>query len=290
MPTPEELAAAAAAGGAKPWHETAGFDADSIGYLQNRGLTQQPDMKSALTTTIKAHQEAQRALTVATGADAKDLVKVPRDDAAPEVKKAFWERLGAPKDAKDYDFTSVKRQGDKALDQQTTDFLRNLAGGNMLPKEVALNLAKSYAKMQDSIDQQNAASKAATIATEKAALQANWTSNYDANLFVAHQTALKFGFNETQIKAMEGAAGFASVMEIFRAIGMATGEGRYLATENGGNGNAAIMTKEGAEVARKELLASPDFNKRLTNGDPEAKKQMAALVAIITGVKLPAAA
>ena len=280
MPTEAEIAAAAAANTAKPWHD--GFDPDTLGYMQNRGLDKK-DAKTAFSETVKAHQEAQKKVTEITGANAKDIVIVPPDNAPPEAKKAFWERLGAPKDAKDYDFKDVKRSDGKPLDEKFQDFLRNVAGSAFLPKDKALDLAKGFAKFQDAVDAQSAAEKASTTATEAAALKGSWGAKYDANMYIAGLAAAKLGFTPAQVKVMESSAGYAATMEAFRRMGEATGEGRFLNNELGPD-NSSVMTKEAAESAKKELMADKTFTAKLVAGDAEAKKKMHDLNLIISGV------
>jgi hypothetical protein len=227
---------------------------------------------------VKAHTEAQKLL----GGDPKTLVKLP-DASKPEEVKAFWQRMGAPNDAKDYDFKDVKHADGKPLDEKFQDFLRNVAGGSFLPKETALTLANSFAKFQDALNAQDAAAKAATFATESAALKTSWGPKYDANMYVAKLAAEKLGWTAAQVKVMEGSAGYAATMEGFRRMGVATGEAKFITNELGGGDNS-IMTKEAAQAAKNELMVDKVFLKKLTSGDAEAKKKMSDLNMIISGV------
>ena len=75
------------------------------------------------------------------------------------------ERLGKPLNKKDYDFTAVKRAGDKSVDDVLADTLRQAAFDTNLSKEAAVRLAAGVVKHLDASDSASAAAYADKLAT-----------------------------------------------------------------------------------------------------------------------------
>ena len=260
-------------GGEKPWFET--FDAETKGYLQNKGL----DKKTALEAVVeisKFHREAEKFV----GAPANELLRLPKDHNAPEWKNVY-ERLGKPKEATEYDFATVKRAGDKPLEQALTDTLRQAAFDCNLSKEAATRLATSVVKHIDGVESASAAEKAAALSTEKKALNDNWGVNAAANMIIAKGAASALGVTPDAVAALESVVGYAKIMEMFRAIGSKIGEDRFVQSGSGG-GN--VMTRDQAVAEKNALKSDKDWVKRFINGGVEERKKMEALDKIIVGI------
>jgi hypothetical protein len=91
-------AAAAAAAGAKPWHD--GVDPAVKGFWETKGLKLDNPRDFGVKLT-EMYQGAERLI----GVPPDRVVKLPAADAKPEDLRSFYERLGAPKEAKDYDLS-----------------------------------------------------------------------------------------------------------------------------------------------------------------------------------------
>ena len=95
-------AAASTSGQAQtPTDWTTGLSDDLKGFVQNKGFKAPTDIL-----------ESYRGLEKAMGAKAEHLIKLPENMDSPEGR-AIWERLGAPKDAKDYKIGLAKEVGDR---------------------------------------------------------------------------------------------------------------------------------------------------------------------------------
>ena len=257
----------------KPWFDT--FDAETKGYLQNKGL----DKKTALEAVVeisKFHREAEKFV----GAPANELLRLPKDPNAPEWK-GVYERLGKPKEATEYDFASVKRAGDKPLDQALTDTLRQAAFDSNMSKEAATRLAANVVKHLDGVESATAADKAAALATEKKSLNDNWGVNAAANMVVAKAAAAALGVSPEAVAALESVVGYSKIMEMFRTIGTKIGEDRFVQS-SGGQGN--VMTRDQAVAEKNALKADKNWVTRYINGGVEEKKKMDALDRIIVGI------
>jgi len=269
MATPEEIAAAAAAAALaakKPWYDGKA-DAETIGHWQNQGLADKTPEEIALAAT-KSHREAEKRL----GAPANELVRVLKPDAPEAEIKAFWNRLGAPADPKDYDFTGVE--------EGLANAMREAAAKLFLPKDRAEAVAKALAAHVKSKADAAAADAAAALIKEKDALNKNWGQNRDANLFVAKQAAAKLGITPEVLDAIEKAQGYAATMEFLRNVGSKIGEAKFV--ESTGNNQGNVMTREQAQAKLADLKADTAWSKKYMEGGSAEKREMEALLTIVT--------
>ena len=258
--------------GAKPWYDP--LDAETKGYLQNRGWDKKTAVE-AVAEAAKAHREAEKFV----GAPANEILRLPKDPNAPEWK-GVYERLGKPAEAKGYDLSTVKRAGDKALDDALADTLRNAAFAANLTKDAALRMATDTVKYLDNLDAARTAVETDKLAAEKAELNKNWGNNAAANLIIARNAATALGIKPEAVAALEKTAGYAQVMEMFRTIGTKIGEDRFVTSlQPGGEG---IMTRDRALAEKKAYMADKAWVTRYLAGGTEEKRKMTTLDRIIT--------
>jgi len=275
--TPEQIAAARAAADAAAGHWTAGLDAETKGYAQNRGLDKKTAAE-AFFEASKAHREAERLI----GAPANEMIRLPKDPNAPEWKDVY-KRLGVPGDEKDYDFSTVKRAGDKPLDDALSATLRQASLAGHLTKDGATQVAAQVVKHLDGIESAKAADDAANLLKEKAALKANWGANEAANMVVARAAVTALGIKPETVSALEKVAGYAAVMEMFRNIGSKIGEDRFI--QGGPNAPAGgAMTRDQAVSEKEALKKDVAWRNRYLAGGVEEKRKMDSLDRIILGV------
>ena len=202
--------------GATPWYE--GADADTVGYLQNRGWTAKPVNEVAM-EAIKAHRSAEKLI----GAPADRIIRLP-NDANDEVGWAgVWQKLGAPADAKGYDFSTVKFSDGSALDEKLVQSVQEAAAGAKVPLPMAQRLVQAVARYQESAKQADAAEKTTKLAESQTALRKNWGGNFEINKVIAQQAAKALGATPEQVAALESVVGYDKVMEMFRSIGSKIG-------------------------------------------------------------------
>lgn len=269
-------AGAAGAGGEKPWYEP--LDAETKGYVQNRGWDKKTPIE-AFAEAAKAHREAEKFV----GAPANEMLRLPKDPNAPEWK-GVWERLGKPPEAKDYDFATVKRTGDKPLDQPLSDTLRQAAFNANLSKDAATRVAAEFTKYLDGMETARVADVTDKLSAEKALLKKNWGNNEAANTVIAQAAAKALGVDPEGVAALEKVIGYSKVMEMFRNIGTKIGEDRFI-TSPGGNGNN-VMTRDQAVSEKADLMKDQAWAKRYLAGGLEEKRKMESLNRIITNTTL----
>lgn len=267
-------AAGGAAGGEKPWFDA--FDSEVKGYITTRGLDKKTPVE-AFNEAYKSHREAEKFV----GAPANEMVRLPKDPNAPEWK-GVYERLGKPGEAKDYDFSAVKRAGDKALDEALTETLRQAAFDSNSTKDGAARIAAAVVKHLDGVESANAAEVADKLGLEKKALKDNWGANEAANMVVAQAAVKALGVDPTAVAALEKVVGYAKVMEMFRNIGSKIGEDKFVSNQN--SGAPGVMTKDQAAAEKAALKSDTAWVGRYLKGGVEERRKMDALERIIVGV------
>ena len=268
-----DAAAAAAAAAAKPWYEP--LDADTKGYLTTKGLDKKTAVE-AFAEAAKSHREAEKFV----GAPANEMVRLPKEANAPEWETVH-QRLGKPKDKAEYDFATVKRAGDVALDAAFVDSMKDAAFAANMSKEAATRFVADVVKVQDAQSAASEAIKADKLAVEKAELKKNWGANEAANLVIARSAAQALGVPPEGVAALESIIGYAKVMEMFRDIGTKIGEDRFVQA-GGVKGN--VMTRDQAVAEKNGLKADKAWVTRFLAGGQEEKRKMDALDRIILGI------
>lgn len=268
----DAAAAAAAASASKPWHD--GVDAESLGHWQNKGWKVDDPKEVAMAATKQA-----RELEKHFGVPADRLVKLPAADAKPEDIRAYYERIGAPKEAKDYDLTSIK-------DQAIADSLRATMHERGVPKDAAAAVAASVAKALESNATTQTTLDAGKLAEQRVNLEKNWggkdSATFQFNHLNAMEGARRLGITPDAVKAMEGQIGYDAVMEAMRKIGANTREDTFV--ERGGDGKGDVTTMEGAVARKNELMADKEWAARYMKGGAVEAREMNRLNQMITGV------
>lgn len=260
-----------------PWH--AGIEPETLGFWQNKGY-KIDDPKALAAELTKQYRAAEQHI----GAPPDQILRLPKADARPEDVKAFWARLGAA-DAKDYDFSGVKLNG-QPLDEAFATTLRESMARNFVPKDRAAALAADVAKHMESADTANLTVYNAKLAEEKATLAKNWGTNFDFNHLKAMEGARKLGITPEGVKALEGQIGYAAVMEAMRKIGSGTSEDVFVEGNRGPGGNPT--TREGAMARKAELMADTAWCARYTKGGVAERQEMDGLNMMIDGERAAA--
>jgi hypothetical protein len=253
---------------APSWHDGK-VDAETLGFWQNKGydVTDPVKVSSELTKQY-------RALEKFTGVPADQLVKLPKADAKPEDLRAFYERLGAPKEAKDYDLTAVK-------DQAIADILRTAAFERGLNKDAATAVAAAVAKAMESKATTDKTINDQKVADERTKLADNWKDKYDFNHLTAMEGARRLGITPEAVKVMEGQIGYAAVMEAMRKIGANTREDTFV--ERGASGTGDVTTREGAVSRKADLMADTAWAARYLAGGQTEVREMTRINTMIEG-------
>lgn len=256
------------------WH--AGADAETLGFWQNKGLDLSDPLKFATGLTTQ-YRNAESLI----GAPPDRVLKMPKPDAPEAEVKAFWQRLGAPADAKEYDFAAIKHADGNPIAQPLADAIRSVAATAHLPKDAATAVATAIAKHLDNAKAEADAGAAAKLTEEKAALAKNWGTNADINKLTAMQGAKRLGVTPEDIAALEKVVGYSRVMEMFRKVGAGTNEDTFVESRADAKG---ALTREAAIARKTELSNDESWRKRFLAGDVGAVTEMRNLDYMIAGI------
>lgn len=251
-----------AAGGAAEafdWGKVPGIDADTLAYVQTKGFKDP-------VATISSYRNFEKLQ----GVPQDRLLKMPGPDAKPEEIAAYQERLGRPKDAKEYEFAKFEagEHMDEASAQRFDGFLRKnfhelgITGkqGKEFTARWSEFVKQSVAESNKQMEQRSAA--------EETELRGEWP-DYDKRVNSAKQAVGAFGLSGEDIDALEGAIGFKTTMKFLAAIGSKMGEASFAGGEGGQGGYNAESAR--SEIGR--LKQDPGFAKRLVDGDADAKRE-----------------
>jgi hypothetical protein len=251
------------------WHD--GVEAETLGFWQNKGLPLD-NPKEFGTKLTELYRSAEKFI----GVPPDQVVKIPKADAAPEDIRAYYERLGAPKEAKDYDVSAVK-------DAAIAEALRATMHERGVPKDAAAAIAASVAKSLESKATSESTVNVQKLEEQKAALRANWGDKFDFNHLQAIEGARRLGIAPEAVKALEGVIGYDKVMDAMRKIGVGTKEDTFV--ERGAGGPAGdVTTREGAVARKSELMADLAWADRYLKGGAAEAREMTRLNTLIDGV------
>jgi hypothetical protein len=273
--------AAASATTTAPWYQGVdGVDSEMVGHWTNAGW----HTKSAAEVAREA-TKAWKAAEKHVGVPADQILRIPKDPSDESGWKAVHTRLGAPNDAKEYDFSSVKFSDGSALEEGFVEAMRAKAFSLHLPKDAAVSMAQEVAKYLDSTKTSEKTELAGKLAAEKSALAKNWGPNFEANKFVATRAVQALGLEPEVVNTLEGVVGYAKVMEMFRSIGERIGEHKFVTSQ--APGAPGVMTRDQAVARKQDLMSDSVWSKSYMEGDKAKQREMLALSSIISGIPVP---
>lgn len=271
-------ATAAAAAAATSWVPV-GTDPDLMGHIQNRQWDKKPAAVVAL-EAARAHRESEKFL----GVPQDRLLKLPAVNADPKEWDPIYQRLGAPKDAKEYDtaLAGVKFTDGSAIDDKMAGVIKSFAATNHLSATATAALAKELVKATESDEGTDGAVNQNDLALSDKRLRENWGVNYEPFKLVAFRAAEKLGPDFKQAaQDLEKSVGYDRVMEIFRMLGASMGEDTFARNPGPNGGN--VITKEQAGAKLADLKRDKEWVAKHLSGDFNARREHDSLLAISLG-------
>src|ERR1700675_2486732 len=247
----------------QPWFT--GSDAETVGYLQNRGWDKLPAKDAAL-QAVKSYREAEKHI----GAPPDQILRMPKDATEKKGWAKIYARLGVPDKPEGYDFKDVKFTDGAELNPDYQTAFRTLAQENHLSKDQALAVARSVTKLMETAEATDTAAYNQKLEVEKGTLRTNWGSNAAAYKVIAENAATKLGVTAEEIQALEKSVGYARVMDMFRNIGQRIGEDKFVGN-GGGGGN--MLSREQAIAQLSSLENDQVWMDRFLKGDAAAIQQ-----------------
>lgn len=255
-PAPNPAPAAAPASAATPTDWTSGFSEERKGYVQNKGF-KDPSM------VLDSYQNLEKLI----GVPPDRVLKLPEKDDAPEWG-GIWERLGVPKDAKEYKIDVPKEGGDPQFAEMARAMFKE---AGLTSKQ-----AETIVKRWNETAVQNSTSRAeayqAQVNNDITGLKKEWGAAYDQEMRKAKKATVQFGIDGATIDKLEQGMGYGGLMKFLSKIGGAIGEHDFVGGSSGQNFGAMTPAQATAKIAA--LRQDPGFVKRYTSGDFSAKQEM----------------
>lgn len=252
--TPSPTAPSATTESVNPGAWMAGFNDDQKAFVTNKGYKGPADI-------VDSYRNAEKML----GAPKERLMVQPEkmyDDKGaltPEGRQIF-ERMGTPKEAKDYKFPEGT---DAKMNEWAGKTLHELG----IPKAQGEQVVQKFADLQKAMATEKAAQNEIKFKTDVSTLKQEWGAAHDQNIGLASEAAKNIGLTGDQINAVAGQIGHAEAMKLFLKLGKAGLEAGFI------EGHRTPTINEPSVAASKinELMKDADFGKRLMSGDHEAK-------------------
>lgn len=199
-----------------------------------------------------------RSLESHMGAPKERILRLPEKDDSPDWASVH-ERLGKPKEAKDYDFEVP--QGDEKFAEA---FKGALHAGNVPKAEARKIAAKLQADHKIRFDEMKKNQEMA-FKNQESALKQEWGSTYDTNLAKAKEAARLSGVDEKFLNTMGSSLGHDVVMKNFLKMAAGMGEASFVTGRR-----EAIMTPELARGELKNLRSDQGWVERFNKHDSDA--------------------
>lgn len=253
--TGTQSAAAASTTGTETSTEwTAGLSEELRGYVANKGFKD----PAAVVESYRGYEKLM--------GDKDRLVRLPENLDTPEGR-AIFEKLGRPKDAKDYSVNVSDTAGGKEL----AEWFREIADkGNFTQKQLDTFVQNWNARSDAHVKAQEETMKQ-ELQVQEANLKRDWGVAFDQNMNIAKAGATSLGLSKEDIDFLEERKGFEFTMKYLHKMGAATGEAGFVSGKTPGVG---LMASDQAKSEIKRLSEDVGFVRRYTAGDAEARRTM----------------
>jgi hypothetical protein len=232
------------------WTESLGDDLK--GYVQTKGFKEPKDVV-----------ESYRNFEKLQGVPKERLLQLPESLETGDMA-AIWERLGKPKEAKEYKIEVPKELGDEKFNEWAKETFHKL---NM-PRGMAEGFINALSERQKGALLEMTDNKLAKVKADETALKKDWGQAFEQNSNIANQAAAKFGISKEELTSLGNSLGPAKAMKFLHKLGEGIGEASFVTGNTAPSGH---MTPEQAKTQIRELIRDSDFHRRLSAGDVDAK-------------------
>jgi hypothetical protein len=208
-----------------------------------------------------------RNLEKLTGVPAEQIVRIPQGENADW--NPVYDRLGRPKEAKDYSLPLP--EGDKGEFATVASAWFHEAG---LSRRQAVAVAEKWNAFAAQQGKAQGDATAARDVEQTAQLKKDWGADFDKHSTLVDQAAKEFGMTPEQLTALKAVMGPAAAMKFVHNIGTKIGtEGDFVTNsmKPGANGQ---YTPEQAQAKIVSLRADKQWVKRFADGDSDTRAEM----------------
>lgn len=237
---------------------TSGFKPEQKGWIENKGI-KDPGM------LLDAYQNLEKHV----GVPQERLLKLPEKADSPEWQDVY-NRLGRPKEAKDYSVTAPEGHG--------PDFVAKIQGifhEVGLPKGQAEKLFGKWNEYVGEVSKAQADAEVARLNKEHEALKKDWGNTYDERVNVGKRATQAFGITPENYDALEKVMGLGGVAKFAFALGSKLGESSFVDSGSTGKGKGfGNMSPTEAKNQIANYMKDAEFGKKFAAGDREAREKM----------------
>ena len=256
----------AGAGASTDW--TSGFNDELKGYVTSKGFK---DPASVL----ESYRNSESLIGKLKGVGSERIIGLPEKADAPEWKD-IWNKLGTPKEAKEYQFEMPKEGGDEKFTEWAKTTMHKLN----VPRSQAEGLIKEWNAYMGTKQQETQTGYQTQIAQQDEALKTEWGQAYEQNINLGKSAVREFGFTAEVVDALEKSMGYSGVMKLMHTLGSKVGEDNFVGSGGGGadgsfGGGKLSPGQATAEISAK--MNDSDFQRRLIAGEQIANDEWTRL-------------
>jgi hypothetical protein len=202
-------------------------------------------------------------------------VVIPDDNATPEQRQAFMQKLGVPASPDGYGI-KVPEGAPDAFAKNAAQWMHE-AG---IPAKAGEALASKYNEFVTAQQAEAQTAFAARSEQEFTGLKSEWGQAFDQNIELGKRAALQFipGSPEERaatLQALEQTLGTGKLLKLMASIGSGLGEHKLHADGGGG-----IMTPAQAQQRIAELKSNKEWSTAYLSGDKTKAKELTDLIAM----------
>jgi len=232
-----------------------GLGDDQKSWVQNKGFKDPKEL-------LESYQNFEKLQ----GIPKERLLRLPESLEDDVSMAPIWEKLGRPKEAKEYDFDIPKELGDEKM----ADWAKEQFHKWGVSRRAAEGFVRAWNSRQEMLNKEFTENRTTEAHNQQEALKKEWGGAFEQNKNIAQAAADKFGLTTEEGQALGKLMGPAKAMKFLHKLGAGLGEADFVS----GNGSRpGQVTPSQARSEINKLMNDTDFRRRLSSGDVDAKKK-----------------
>ena len=239
---------------------TSAMPEDMRGYIQNKGFKD----PNSLADSYRNFEKLM-------GVPQDRVLKLPEKEDAPEWSQVY-DRLGRPKDAKEYEIKSPD-----GAPPEFSQWAKGTFHELGLSKAQGEKLSAKWNDYMGAEAQKGAQASQAESAQAVSKLKQEWGAAYDQNLNLVDHAALRLSLDAPKLAALRAALGPVEAMKFIHGIATKLGGEPEFVRGGSGQGFGSAMTPEAAKNRIRSLQSDPAFVSRHNAGGSTEREEMTRL-------------
>lgn len=230
-----------------------GMNDDNKAYIHQKGF------KDA-GAVLDSYRNMERLM----GVPQERLLKLPSKADDPGWNEVY-EKLGRPKDPKEYNISVPEGQGDPKFADWAKKTFHELG----LTKNAGESLVNKWTEYVDAQQKSLVEETNARSQKDIEGLKKEWGHAFDKYKTIAEKAASSFGLDQESISKLQEGLGYSKMVKFLHAVGSKLSEGNFH-VGNGTTNFNDVMSPEIAKARIRALRNDSDFVRRYGEGDARA--------------------